>query len=136
MIGNLAAMPGAGAALARLLPQPIAMRENGVRGRLFVDGSAEGNCLLFRFLFDEPEEASPVFLDVGIAGRRFRYLLAGMDIANPMVKSPIVFPDAAVSEGVEILGVRPLVSAPEKAEKMAGPRGIAPHFRIYEICRQ
>ena len=103
--------------LFRLLPEPITIRENGVSGRLFVDGNMEGNRLLFRFLFNSPEEVCPVFLDIRISGQRFRYLLAGRDLTNPMIKSPILFPDAAISEGIEVLGVKPFVSAPGKNKK-------------------
>jgi len=100
------------ALLSRLLSTPVAIRENGVSGRLFVDGNIEGNRLLFRFLFDNREEVAPVFLETRIAGQRFQYLLAGRDLTNPMVKSPVVFPDAAVAEGIEILCVKPFVSVP------------------------
>jgi hypothetical protein len=100
--------------LSRLLPGPVEFRENGISGRLFVDGNLKENCILFRFLFDKPEELAPVFLEIRIAGKYYRYLLSGRDLTNPMVKSPVLTPDAAIAEGLEILSVRPLVSAPKK----------------------
>jgi len=100
------------AVLSRLLPNPLIIRENGICGRLYVDGNLEGNRLLFRFLFDKPEELAPVFLEARIAGKHYRYLLSGRDLANPMVKSPVLIPDANIADGLEILGVRPFVYAP------------------------
>jgi len=98
------------AILSRFLPAPVVIHENGIAGRLFVDGNLEGNSLLFRFLFDEPDEIVPVFLDIRIAGKLYRYLLSGRDPANPMVKSPVLTPDANIAEGIEIMGIKPLVS--------------------------
>jgi hypothetical protein len=98
------------AILSRLLPGPIAIQENGIAGRLFVDGNLEGNALLFRFLFDKPDEIVPVYLDVRIAGKDYRYLLSGRDLTNPMVKSPVLTPDASIADGLEIMGINPLVS--------------------------
>ena len=97
--------------LFRLMSKPITIRENDVSGHLFVDGNIEGNRLLFRFLFDNPDEVAPVFMETRIAGQRFRYLLAGRDITNPMVKSPVLFPEATLAEGIEILCVKPFISA-------------------------
>jgi hypothetical protein len=102
------------AALSRLLPSPVEFRENGISGRLFVDGNLERNCLLFRFLFERQEEIVPVFLDIRIAGKHYQYLLSGRDLTNPMVKSPVVFPDTSIAEGLEILNIKPLVSTPGK----------------------
>jgi hypothetical protein len=112
------------AVLSRLLPNPIAIRENGLAGRLFVDGNLDGNCLLFRFLFDEPEEIVPVFLEISIAGKYYRYLLSGRDLTNPMVKSPVLTPDTAITEGLEILSVSPLISVSEKTNASKGAQSI------------
>ena len=98
------------AILSRLSPAPVVIRENGIAGRLFIDGNLEMNCLLFRFLFDKPDEIVPVFLEVRIAGKHYRYLLSGRDITNPMVKSSVLTPDVCIAEGFEILSVKPLVS--------------------------
>jgi len=96
--------------LSRLLPGPIAIHVNGIKGRLFVDGNIGGNRLLFRFLFDKPDEIVPVYLDIRIAGKDYRYLLSGRDPANPMVKSHVLTPDANIADGLEIMGIKPLVS--------------------------
>jgi len=98
------------AILSRLLPGPIAIQENGIAGRLFVDGNLEANRLLFRFLFDKPDEVVPVFLEIRIAGKHCQYLLSGRDLTNPMVKSQVLAPDASIADGFEILSVSPLVS--------------------------
>jgi len=105
------------AVLSPLLSNPIVIRENSISGRLFVDGNLEGNRLLFRFLFESHEEIVPVFLETRIAGKYYRYLLSGRDLTNPMVKSPVLTPDANIAEGLEILSVRPLVSGPPKDTK-------------------
>ena len=102
------------AVLSRLLPNPITVQENGIAGRLFVDGNLGGNCILFRLLFNKPEEIVPVFLEIRIAGKYCRYLLSDRDLTNPMVKSTVLFPDADIAGGLEVLGVSPLVSVSEK----------------------
>lgn len=106
--------------LSRLLPGPIAIQENGINGRLFVDGNLGGNRLLFRFLFDKTDEIVPVFLEVCIAGKRYRYLLSGRDLTNPMVKSPVLIPDASIADGLEILNVSPLVSVFKRKSEISG----------------
>ena len=98
------------AILSPLLPNPVVINENGIEGLLFIDGNIGGNCILFRFLFDQPDKIVPVFLEVRIAGKQYRYLLSGRDLCNPMVKSPVLFPEANIAEGIELLSVRPLVS--------------------------
>ena len=100
--------------LSRLLPGPIVIHENGVEGRLFVDGNLAANRLLFRFLFDKPDEVAPVFLEIRITGKHYRYLLSGRDLTNPMVKSPVLTPDTSITDGLEILSVSPLVSVSKK----------------------
>lgn len=98
------------AILSSLLPKPITYRENCIAGRLFIDGNISGNCILFRFLFDDPAQAVPVFLEAKIAGKHCQYLLSGRDPCIPMVKSPVLIPDASIAEGIEILGIRPIIS--------------------------
>jgi len=49
-------------------------------------------------------------LEVRIAGKHYRYLLSGRDLTNPMVKSSVLTPNANIADGLEILGVKPLVS--------------------------
>jgi hypothetical protein len=106
--------------LSGLIPGPIAINENGITGRLFADGNLEENCLLFRFLFDRPDEIIPVFLEIRIAGKYYRCLLSSRDPANPMVKSSILIPDSNISEGIEIQSVKPLVSMLRKNETDIG----------------
>jgi hypothetical protein len=67
---------------------------------------------MFRFLFDEPEEIVPVFLELTIAGNHYQYLLSGRDLTNPMVKSPVLTPDTSIAAGLEILGISPIISLP------------------------
>jgi len=105
------------AVLSGLLPGPIAIKENGIAGRLFIDGNLGDNRLLFRFLFDRPDEVAPVFLDIRIAGKHYRYLLSGRDLTNPMVKSPVLTPDTGIAAGFEILGVSPFVSIVKKEQE-------------------
>jgi len=97
--------------LSRLLPGPIVIHENGIEGCLFVDGNLAANRLLLRFLFDKPDEVAPVFMEINIAGKHYRCLLSGRDLSNPMVKSPVLTPDASIADGIEILSVSPLVSS-------------------------
>jgi hypothetical protein len=99
------------AALYHLTANPIFIRENGIMGRLFVDGNIHNNCLLFRLLFDDPGDVVPVVLKVRIGGKIYRYPLSGRDLTNPMVKSPVLKPDSHIEKGLRILTVRPLVSA-------------------------
>jgi len=95
--------------LSHLLPEPIAIQENDIHGYLLIDGNIEKNCLLFRILFTNPDKVVPVFLELKIGSKKYRYLLSNIDITNPMMKSPVVFPETAITEGIKILCVKPFL---------------------------
>jgi hypothetical protein len=100
--------------LYRLLPESVLIRENGLAGRLFVDGNINANCLLFRLLFDESEEVVPVMVSIRIEGETYGYVLSGRDPVSPMVKSSVLFPRGNIAGGLEITAVKPLVSVSAK----------------------
>jgi hypothetical protein len=106
--------------LYRLLPQPVVIRENGITGRLFVDGNIDANCLLLRLLFDDPEEVVPVMVSVRIGGGISHYALSGRDPAGPMVKSSVLFPRGSVAGSLEITAVKPFVSVSAKKSEKNG----------------
>jgi hypothetical protein len=98
-------------ALYRLIPKPIIIHEKGIAGRLFVYGNLAHNYLMFCFRFDRPVEVSPLFLDVKINDKTWRYLCGIRDLTNPEMKTPILSPDFNIGDGIKTVSLEPVFQA-------------------------
>jgi hypothetical protein len=89
------------------------IKKRGFSGKLLIDGNLEDNCIMFRFLFDEPEMIHPLLIRVkamplvspgkrsgcGRGRARIITFICGIpDSRNPAMTTTLVFPGFALKK--------------------------------------
>jgi hypothetical protein len=90
-----------------LIPMPFPI--NGpVHGELYINGSLEYNCLSFRFVFNNPEEFSPLAVNVRAAGKNYTFyclirenINGVFSVKTPLFQSPFYLGDMFTVTAVE-----------------------------------
>ena len=92
-----------------LIPRPIPVDTESVRGNLFIDGNLELNYIRFRFCFAIPKETSPLAVSVMAAGKKYFHNCIIRNQVNDEVETVVFHPEFYVGQQFMITGVDPLV---------------------------
>ena len=103
--------------LGSLIPRPIVVDTELIRGKLFIEGNPEYNYLRFRFCFNEPEETAPVTVSVMAGGKKYVYNCISRRNAEHEMKTEIFHPEFFIGRQFTVISVDPLVEFGEKAKK-------------------
>ena len=91
-----------------LIPQPLPVDTELVRGKLFIEGSMEYNYVTFRFRFTDPQEAAPLVVSVRAADRTYTYYCTIRDCKNPEFRTPVFHPVFNLGQQFSISSIVPL----------------------------
>ena len=91
--------------LYSLISQPIQVHTGTLSGKLLVDGNITQNLLLFRFQFDTYSCITPLFIEVKVLQKVYRYFCDIRDFSNPIMKTPVIRPDFDMKNKIEILQI-------------------------------
>jgi len=100
--------------LSSLIPRPIAVNTDLIRGELFIEGNLEYNYLRFRFCFAEPGETAPIAVSVKAAGEKYTYNCILRSYAACEMKSETFHPDFFIGQQFTVVSVDPLVEFSEE----------------------
>jgi hypothetical protein len=95
-----------------LVPRPLTVNCRDVRGKLYINGSLEVNCLSLCFAFDDPKDISPLAVSVKAHGKMYTFYCLirknARDISS--VETPLFQCPFCLSEKFEISAVEALVT--------------------------
>ena len=99
--------------LIPLIPRPIAVETDFIKGTLFIEGNLEHNYIRFRFCFSEPQETAPLTLMVMAEGKRHVYTCLRCNYSKNEVETPVFHPEFSIFGQFFITNVEPLVKSGE-----------------------
>jgi hypothetical protein len=92
-------------------------------GKLMIDGDLEDNCILFRFVFDKPEQVHPLLITIRALplsslesfsegyGSRHVFECNIPDIRNSVIKTCLLYPELLLREHkIEVVDIDSQVS--------------------------
>jgi len=95
--------------LTLLIPRPITVETEYIKGKLFVEGNLEHNYIRLRFCFTEPKETAPVAVFIVAANKKFVYNCTINDYLKSEVKTAVFHPEFNISQQFIVSSIEPLV---------------------------
>jgi hypothetical protein len=109
--------------LRPLAPGLVTVKTAALEGKLYIEGSVEGNVLRFCFSFAEGFEASPLRITVKAGEREYSYYCNIETKEKRIMKTPVFCPDFCVGLPWSLEKVEPLVKI-----NLKGGQGEEPHI--------
>ncbi|MCL2804989.1 MAG: hypothetical protein FWD26_03520 [Treponema sp.] len=92
-----------------LIPRPIAVETETIRGELSIEGNLEHNYIRFRFCFTELKETAPVSVSVEAENKVFIYNCIINSYLKSEVKTAVFHPEFNICRQFNVIGIEPLV---------------------------
>jgi len=91
-----------------LIPQPIKVETEFVKGNLDVEGNLEHNYIRFRFRFNDPLETSPLIIIILAQGKEYKHNCLHCNYEKNEVETEVFRPDFSIFSQFSIENIEPM----------------------------
>lgn len=99
-----------------IIPRPIHVDTEHVKGKLLIEGNMEYNYIRLRFCFENVSETAPLAISVEAKGKEYVFNCILMDFEKYEVRTVTFHPEFNINQRFNIVNVDPLVKFVRKEQ--------------------